>query len=82
MKKLTDLNGRAEHKKGRYMSFRNEGQETYVEDINKDGDIDTQERDAFYRLTLLRKAMPNGTWTITIEEEWAVAGYKTLAEVK
>lgn len=55
--------------KGRYMSFKNEGHEIYVEDIAKEGTLQDHAALALRRLLQVRAAMPKGTWTVTIEQE-------------
>ncbi len=57
--------------KNRYLSIKNEGQEIYCENLTQEGDLKNASLSllAINRLQLIRRAMPEGTWTITIEQE-------------
>jgi hypothetical protein len=53
----------------RYMSFKNEGQETYVEDLPEimwGWDEDAIREFVDRRASALKEAMPKGTWSIEV----------------
>jgi len=54
----------------RYLSVKNEGQEVYAEDISKDGLLIDYRVMAQKRLGKIQEAMPVGTWTITVEQQY------------
>lgn len=58
----------------RYLSVKLEGHEIYCESVKKDGSIFDMKASALIKLELIRKALPSGSWTITIEQQWKV-GY-------
>jgi len=57
-------------KKTRYISVRNDGEETYVENIP----VSSRMRDHLpavkLRLREIQRVMPMGKWSITIEQQW------------
>lgn len=61
-------------KKSRYISVKLNGEETYVEDIPTTGSMKDHLKTCKERLKLIRKAMPNAKWMITIEEQWMENG--------
>ncbi len=61
-------------KKTRYVSFKLNGEEMYVEDITPAGSMKEHLKACRERLKLIRKAMPNASWSITIEQQWKERG--------
>jgi hypothetical protein len=55
--------------KNRYMSIRLSGEEIYIEDIQTDGDIKDSLKLGKDKLNMIKKAMPKGDWSITIENQ-------------
>ncbi len=61
-------------KKTRYVSFKLNGEEMYVEDIPAAGSMKDHLQACRERLKQIRKAMPKASWTITIEQQWKERG--------
>lgn len=61
-------------KKTRYISVKLNGEEMYVEDVQAAGSMKDHLKACRERLRLIRKAMPNATWAITIEQQWKERG--------
>lgn len=61
-------------KKTRYISVRNDGEETYIENIPVTGRMRDHLPAAKLRLREIQRAMPLGKWTITIEQQWKEKG--------
>ena len=57
-------------KKSRYISIRNAGEETYVENIPVTGRMRDHLPAAKLRLREIQRVMPLGKWSITIEQQW------------
>lgn len=57
-------------KKTRYISVRNDGEETYVENIPVAGRMRDHLPAARLRLREIQRVMPLGKWSITIEQQW------------
>jgi hypothetical protein len=57
-------------KKSRYISVRNGGEETYVENIPTSGRMRDYLPAAKVRLRQIQRVMPLGKWSITIEQQW------------
>ncbi|PJC48611.1 MAG: hypothetical protein CO035_02600, partial [Candidatus Omnitrophica bacterium CG_4_9_14_0_2_um_filter_42_8] len=57
-------------KKTRYISVRNDGEETYVENIPVTGRMRDYLPAAKLRLREIQRVMPLGKWSITIEQQW------------
>ena len=57
-------------KKTRYISVRNDGEETYVENISVSGRMRDYLPAAKLRLREIQRVMPLGKWSITIEQQW------------
>ena len=57
-------------KKTRYISVRNGGEETYVENIPASGRMRNYLPAAKLRLREIQRVMPLGKWSITIEQQW------------
>ncbi len=62
----------ANTKKGlvRYYILQNEGHDAFNTNIEATGDIKNHVADLRTKLTQIRKLMPEGTWTIKIEQQW------------
>jgi hypothetical protein len=60
-------------KESRYISVRNDGEETYVENIPVLGRMRNHLPAAKLRLREIQRVMPLGKWSITIEQQWKVA---------
>jgi len=58
-------------KKARYISVRNDGEETYVENIPVSGRMCDHLPAAKLRLREIQRVMPLGKWSIRIEQVWA-----------
>ncbi len=61
-------------KKTRYLSVKLNGEEMYVEDTPIKGSMKEHLKACRERLKLIRKAMPNASWTIMIEQQWKERG--------
>ena len=61
-------------KKTRYISVRNGGDETYVENISVTGRMRDHLPAAKLRLREIQRVMPLGKWSITIEQQWKESG--------
>jgi len=61
-------------KKSRYISIRNAGEETYVENIPVSRRMRDHLPAAKLRLREIQRVMPLGKWSITIEQQWKDAG--------
>lgn len=61
-------------KKTRYISVRNDGEETYIENIPVTGRMRDHLPATKLRLREIQRAMPLGKWTITIEQQWKEKG--------
>lgn len=61
-------------KKTRYISVRNGGDETYVENISVTGRMQDYLPAAKLRLREIQRVMPLGKWSITIEQQWKESG--------
>ena len=61
-------------KKTRYISVRNAGEETYVENIPVTGRMQDHLPAAKLRLREIQRVMPLGKWSITIEQQWKENG--------
>ena len=61
-------------KKSRYISVRNDGEETYVENIPVSGRMRDHLPAAKLRLREIQRVMPLGKWSITIEQQWKENG--------
>ena len=61
-------------KKSRYISVRNDGEETYVENISVSGRMRGHLPAAKLRLREIQRVMPLGKWSITIEQQWKEDG--------
>lgn len=61
-------------KKTRYISVRNAGEETYVENIPLSGRMRDHLPDAKLRLREIQRVMPLGKWSIAIEQQWKEGG--------
>ncbi|MBI4970545.1 MAG: hypothetical protein HZB37_06270 [Planctomycetes bacterium] len=61
-------------KKTRYISVRNGGDETYVENISVTGRMQDYLPAAKLRLREIQRVMPLGKWSITIEQQWKEGG--------
>ena len=61
-------------KKSRYISVRNDGEETYVENISVTGRMRDHLPAAKLRLREIQRVMPLGKWSITIEQQWKEGG--------
>jgi hypothetical protein len=57
-------------KKTRYISVKNDGEETYIENIPVSGRMEDHLPAAKLRLREIQKVMPLGKWSITIEQQW------------
>lgn len=57
-------------RKTRYISVRNDSEETYVENIPVSGRIRDHLPAAKLRLREIQRVMPLGKWSITIEQQW------------
>lgn len=57
-------------KKTRYISVKLNGEEMYVEDISATGSMKGYLKACRERLKHIRKAMPNASWSVTIEQQW------------
>ncbi|MDO8568747.1 MAG: hypothetical protein Q7R57_08545 [Dehalococcoidales bacterium] len=57
-------------KKARYISVRNGGEETYVENIPVSGRMRDHLPAAKLRLREIQRVMPLGKWSIIIEQQW------------
>lgn len=57
-------------KKTRYISVRNDGEETYVENIPASGRMRDHLPAVKLRLREIQRVMPLGKWSITIEQQW------------
>lgn len=57
-------------KKARYISVRNGGEETYVENIPVSGRMRDHLPAAKLRLREIQRVMPLGMWSIRIEQVW------------
>lgn len=57
-------------KKTRYISVRNGGEETYVENIPVTGRMRDHLSAAKLRLREIQRVMPLGKWLVTIEQQW------------
>ena len=57
-------------KKTRYISVRNDGEETYVENIPTTGRMRDHLPAVKLRLREIQRVMPLGKWSITIEQQW------------
>jgi len=57
-------------KKTRYISIRNDGEETYVENIPVAGRMRDHLPAVKLRLREIERVMPLGKWSITIEQQW------------
>jgi len=57
-------------KKTRYISVRNGGEETYVENIPVSGRMRDHLPAAKLRLREIQRIMPLGKWAIKIEQQW------------
>jgi len=57
-------------KKTRYISVRNGGEETYVENIPTSGRMREHLPAVKLRLREIQRVMPMGKWSITIEQQW------------
>ncbi len=61
-------------KKTRYISVRNGGEETYVENIPVSGRMRDHLPAAKLRLREIQRVMPLGNWSIMIEQQWKEGG--------
>lgn len=61
-------------KKTRYISVRNDGEETYVENIPVSDRMCDHLPAAKLRLREIQRVMPLGKWSITIEQQWKEGG--------
>ena len=61
-------------KKSRYISVRNSGEETYVENISTTGRMRDHLPAVKLRLREIQRVMPLGRWSITIEQQWKEEG--------
>lgn len=61
-------------KKNRYISVRNDGEETYVENIPVTGRMRDHLPVVKLRLREIQRVMPLGKWSITIEQQWKEGG--------
>jgi len=61
-------------KKTRYISVRNDGKETYVENIPTTGRMRDHLPAVKLRLREIERVMPLGKWSITIEQQWKENG--------
>lgn len=61
-------------KKTRYISVRNDGEETYIENISSSGRMRDYLPAAKLRLREIQRVMPLGKWSITIEQQWKENG--------
>ena len=61
-------------KKSRYISVRNDGEETYVENIPVTGRMRDPLPAAKLRLREIQRVMPLGKWSVTIEQQWKENG--------
>ena len=57
-------------KKTRYISVRNDGEETYIENIPATGRMRDHLPAAKLRLREIQRVMPLGKWSIRIEQQW------------
>ena len=57
-------------KKTRYISVRNDGEEMYVENISTSGRLREHLPAVKLRLREIKRLMPLGKWSITIEQQW------------
>ena len=57
-------------KKTRYISVRNYGEEMYVENISTSGRLREHLPAVKLRLREIKRLMPLGKWSITIEQQW------------
>jgi len=57
-------------KKTRHISVRNDGEETYVENIPVSGRMRDHLSAVKLRLREIQKVMPLGDWSLNIEEQW------------
>lgn len=65
--------------KSRYLSFRNEGREICIEDVSKTMSRDILKEIALKKLHLIRQALPQGNWSIRIEQEVRDGGFNNMA---
>ena len=61
-------------KKSRYISVRNDGEETYVENIPVSGRMRDHLPAVKLRLREIQRVMPLGKWSIIIEQQWKEGG--------
>lgn len=64
-------------KKTRYISVRLAGEEVYVENISRQGDLRDAVPAGKLRLREIQKIMPLGDWSLNIEEQWIGHNGKT-----
>lgn len=57
-------------KKTRYISVRNDGEEMYVENISTSGRLREHLPAVKLRLREIKRLMPFGKWSISIEQQW------------
>ena len=56
--------------KSRYLSLKQDGAETYIEDVPVTGKTEDYVQLALKKLAAVRKALPKAKWSITIEEQF------------
>ena len=54
----------------RYISIKQDGMETYTEQLPASGDMSEYIGQVRRKLQRIRTAMPNATWQAVIEEQW------------